>query len=99
PVAWLLLLLPLPNAIQVNVVLHLWLAGAGMYVLARVLGASRGGSLLASLAFAASGQLYTVLEMTGASDIYPWLPWVLAAGETAWRRGSWRWTAVAGLLF
>src|SRR5690348_5176921 len=62
PIAWLLLLLPLSTAIQVNVILHLWLAGAGMYLLARVWRASRSGSLLAGLAFGASGQLYLALD-------------------------------------
>jgi membrane protein YfhO len=99
PVAWLLWLLPLPAAIQVSTILHVWLAGAGMYLLARLLGASRGGSLIAGLAFAGSGQLYTALEITGVADIYVWLPWVVAATEMAWRRRSWPWTAGAGLLF
>ncbi len=99
PIAWLLLLLPLPTAIQTNVLLHLWLAGVGMYFLARVLGASRTGSVIAGLAFAGSGQLYTSLEMTGILDIYVWLPWVVAASELTWRRRSWGWTAVAGLLY
>ncbi|HMA33390.1 MAG TPA: YfhO family protein [Chloroflexia bacterium] len=99
PVMWLLWLLPLPTALQVSAVFHLWLAGAGMFVLARVLGTSRTGSLLAGLAFAGSGQLYMAIEITGVADIYGWLPWVLAATEIAWRRRSGAWTAGAGLLF
>jgi hypothetical protein len=59
PVNWLLWLLPLPTALQVNAVLHLWLAGAGMYVLARLLGVSRGGSLLAVLVRASRGDSYS----------------------------------------
>jgi hypothetical protein len=55
--------------------------------------------LIAGLAFAGSGQLYTQLDLIGNTDIYGWLPWVVAAGELAWRRGSWVWTAVAGLLY
>ncbi len=99
PIAWLLLLLPLAAALQANAVLHVWLAGAGMYLWARTLGVSRAGAGLAALAFAASGQLYMMLELTGPTDIYVWLPWVLAAAEVAWRRRSWAWTATAGLLF
>jgi hypothetical protein len=99
PVVWLLWLQPLAASFQVNIVFHVWLVGAGMYVLSRVLGASRVGSLIAGLAFAGSGQLYTQLDLIGNTDIYGWLPWVVAAGELAWRRGSWVWTAVAGLLY
>lgn len=99
PIAWLLWLLPISTAIQMNVILHLWLGGVGMYVLARVLRISFVGSLVAGLAFAGSGQLYTSLELPGVSNIYIWLPWVVAAGELSWRRHSWRWSAAAGLLF
>lgn len=99
PVAWLLLLLPLSAALQVGALFHIWLAGAGMYVLARVLGASRAGGLLAGLAFAGSGQLYMSLELPGVAYIYGWLPWALAAAEIAWRRRSWALAAGAGLLF
>ncbi|HMA33392.1 MAG TPA: YfhO family protein [Chloroflexia bacterium] len=99
PIAWLLWLLPLPAAMQTNVLLHLWLAGAGMYLLGRVLGASRSGSLLGALAFTASGQAYTALDILNILDIYVWLPWVLAATEIAWRRRSWPWTAGGALLF
>ena len=99
PVVWVLWLLPLAASFQVNIVFHVWLVGTGMYMLSRVLGASRVGSLIAGLAFAGSGQLYTQLDLIGNTDIYGWLPWVLVAGELAWRRGSWTWTAVGGLLY
>src|SRR5207302_1010621 len=99
PVVWLLWLLPLSAAFQANVLIHVWLAGAGMYALARLRGVSTAGSLLAGFSFAASGQLYMALEITAIGDIYPWLPWVVAAAEMVWRRRSWRWTAVAGLLY
>jgi hypothetical protein len=98
PIAWLLLALPLSLALQVSVIFHVWLAGAGMYLLVRLLGAGRAGSLISALAFAGSGQLYTAIEITGVADIYGWLPWILVAAEIAWRRRSWLWTAVAGLL-
>lgn len=99
PIAWLLWLLPLSTAFQMNVIIHLWLAGVGMYALARVLRISFAGSLVAGLAFAGSGQLYTALELPGVSNIYIWLPWVVAASELSWRRRSWQWAAAAGLLF
>jgi hypothetical protein len=99
PITWLLWLLPLATAFAVSAPLHLWLAGAGMYLFARVLGASRAGSLLAGLAFAANGQILTGLEVVSVADIAVWLPWVAAAAEMAWRRRSWAWTAGAGLLF
>jgi hypothetical protein len=98
PVAWLLLALPLSLALQASVIFHVWWAGVGMYLLARLLGAGRGGSLISALAFAGSGQLYTSIEITGVADIYGWLPWILVATELAWRHRSWPWAAVAGLL-
>jgi hypothetical protein len=99
PVMWLLWLLPLPGALQVGEILHLWLAGAGMYGLARVLGTSRTGSVLAGLTFGGCGQLYMLLVYPGQAYIFPWLPWVVAAAEIAWRRRSWAWVAGAGGLF
>ncbi len=99
PVMWLLWLLPLAQALQVGEIVHLWLAGAGMYVLARVLGTSRTGSVLAGLTFAGCGQLYMLLVYPGQAYIFPWLPWVVAAAEIAWRRRSWGWAAGAGGLF
>ncbi len=99
PVTWLLWGLPLPAAILLNRLLHLWLAGAGMYVLLRAWGSSRSAALVAGLAFAGSWVLYTQIELDGILAVYPWLPWVLAAVEQAWQRRSWAWTAGAsGLL-
>jgi hypothetical protein len=99
PLMWLLWLLPLPQALQLGEIVHLWLAGAGMFVLARVLSTSRTGSVLAGLTFAGCGQLYMVLVYPGQAYIFPWLPWVVAAAEIAWRRRSWAWAAGAGGLF
>jgi hypothetical protein len=54
PVNWLLWLMPLALALQFSLFLHIWLAAAGAYVLARVLNVSWGGALVSGLAFAAS---------------------------------------------
>ncbi len=99
PVMWLLWLLPLAQALQVGEIGHLWLAGAGMYALARVLGTSRTGSVLAGLTFAGCGQFYMLLVYPGQAYIFPWLPLVVATTEIAWRRRSWAWAAGAGGLF
>ena len=98
PLTWLLWGVPLPAAILLNRLLHLWLAGAGMYVLLRAWGTSRSAGLVAGLAFAGSWVLYTQLELDGILGVYPWLPWVLAAVEQAWQRRSSAWAAGAGLL-
>ncbi|HUS16961.1 MAG TPA: hypothetical protein VM536_18335, partial [Chloroflexia bacterium] len=99
PLAWVGWLLPLAASFQVNILLHLVLAGTGMYTLARVLGASRCGSVLAGLIFGGSGQLYTMLDLMGNADIYVWLPWVVTAAELTWRRCSPAWTAVTVGLY
>ncbi len=98
PIAWLLWCLPLPAAILINRILHLWLAGVGMYLLTRAWGTSRSAALTAGLAFAGSWVLYTQIELDGILDVYPWLPWVLVAVEQTWQRRSWAWAAGAGLL-
>jgi hypothetical protein len=98
PVMWLLWLLPLPTAFQVGALLHLWLAGAGLYLFSRVLGVSRLGSGVAGLAFMASAPLITALELPTVSYVYVWLPWIMAAAEQAWRRQSWGWAVTATLL-
>lgn len=90
PLTWLSLLFPLPRAFGIFIVLQLGLAGAGMYLLARVLGAGRAGSLVAGIVYQFSGFLIVSavhpMIVAGAA----WLPPLLALVEcTLTRRRFW----------
>jgi len=83
PFTWLNLLLPPWTLYTVFVVFHLAFAGVGLYLLARFLGISRAGGLVAAACWMASGPMVSLanmwIQMAGAS----WIPWVLLAGGRA----------------
>lgn len=83
PFTWLTLLLPPWTLYTVFVVAHLAFAGTGLYLLARFLGLSRAGALVAAACWMASGPCLSLanmwIQMGGAS----WTPWVLLAAGHA----------------
>ena len=70
----LALLLPTWAAINWNIVLHLWLAGAGMYALVRAFGAVRPAALCAGLCYALSGYMVVRAMSPNFIDVCAWLP-------------------------
>lgn len=92
PLNWLALLPPVNIGLSWHVVIHIVLAGLGMYLFVRQMSGSKRGALLAALAFAFSG-FWAVRIWAGhigllATDA--WLPWLLLA--LAWsvkRRDVW----------
>ncbi len=70
----LALLLPTWAALNWNVVLHLWLAGVGMYALVRSLGAVRPAALGAGLCYALSGYMVVRAMSPNFIDVCAWLP-------------------------
>jgi len=97
PLSLFYLVFPLPWSLGVFGLLHLWLAGLGMYFLAR---AWTGSSLAAALA----GTVFAFNGLTWFSLIWPqvlaamaWMPWVVLAMERAWHQGG-RWMVVAALV-
>ncbi|XZE56831.1 hypothetical protein SH139x_002965 [Planctomycetaceae bacterium SH139] len=72
-----LLGLPIENAIGCYVLVHLWIAGAGSYRLARYADAARGPALFAAVIYPYSGCVFYLYTnppfLVGAS----WLPWSL----------------------
>jgi hypothetical protein len=88
PFTWLNLLLPPGPVYTLYVLAHLALAGTGMVRLARRVGASGGGALVAGAVWMLSGPLLSLANLwhhlAGAS----WMPWVLAAAESAARSGG-----------
>ncbi|WP_420644340.1 hypothetical protein [Candidatus Leptofilum sp.] len=97
PLNWPLLLLPVRFALSWHVLIHLLVAGLGMFLLVQHLSGSKAGAWLAALAFAFSGFIAARIWVGHigliATDV--WLPWLLLA--TAWsvRRKS-IWAAIIG---
>lgn len=95
PPAWLMVLLPTTIGISWYMVLHVWLAGLGMYAFVRFMGARRLPALLAGVVFAFGGLLAGRL-WAGHTTLYAldaWTPWVLLALAWCVRREA-PWTAV-----
>ena len=97
PFTWLNLLLRPWAYYTLFVVAHSVLAGAGLYLLARRLGLTRGSAVLSAALWMASGPLLSVAEswvqLAGAA----WMPWAVLAGVSAAERGGWTWTVAWGL--
>jgi hypothetical protein len=88
PFTWLNLFLPPWVSYTVFVVAHLWLSGVGLYALARLWGASRGGAFVGAAVWMASGPFLSLAStwhhMAGAA----WIPWVVLAADMALARPS-----------
>jgi hypothetical protein len=95
PPAWLAFLLPVRFGLGAYAAFHLWLAGMGMWTLARRLTGSDWGAMLAALTFAFSGFAAARLYMghLGLLATLAWLPWILVAYLWSARRGD-LWTAI-----
>lgn len=81
PPCWLLLVLPLTPAFNLLFVLHTAWAGWGAYRLARAMGASSAGGMLAALIlmFAPKGLAHLAAGHVGLYCAWAWLPWTLWA--------------------
>ena len=99
PPLWPSFILPLNVGISLYVLLHIWLAGLGMYAFVRYMGGRWLPAILAALVFAFSGLLAGRL-WAGHSAVYAldaWTPWVLLGLAWSVRRGSWWAAVIAGL--
>jgi hypothetical protein len=85
----LLLVLPLSFAFNLLFVLHTAWAGWGGYALARLVGASRAGGLLAAFTvmFAPKAVAHLASGHVGLYFAWAWLPWVLWAARRLAKRG------------
>ncbi|MFN2272884.1 MAG: hypothetical protein ACK2US_18730, partial [Anaerolineae bacterium] len=99
PPTWLALLVPVPKALGLIVVLHLWLAGVGMVAWLRSEGASEAGALLGGIVFAFSGYFFVRVQAghLGVITTGTWLPFALWAYRRAVTRRSWVLAALGGL--
>ena len=99
PPTWLALLMPVSKAFGWMIVLHVWLAGAGMYAWLRLEGASVAGALVGGAAFAFNGYISVRVYAghLGVITTSAWLPLLLWAYRHVVRRRSWALALVGGL--
>ncbi len=96
PFTWLSLVLAPHDCYDLYVVLHVWFAGLGAFVLARQLGASFRGGLLSGALFLLSGPILATTSLWQHLAGAAWVPWVLAAGDAALAQPTLRRTIVWG---
>jgi len=99
PPMWLALAMPVTRALGWITVLHLWLAGVGMYVWLRSEGASQAGASLGAVTFTFSGYFFVrmVAGHLGVITTGAWLPLILWAYRRAVERRAWKLAIVGGL--
>jgi hypothetical protein len=89
PPTLIYLLLPLQWSLSFFCLLHLWLAGFGMYFLARRWTAGNSfAAAFAGVAFAFNGLTLNLLMWPSHIATLSWMPWVVLAVELAWREGG-----------
>lgn len=101
PFTWIGFFLPLAQTMSLTAVLHLFLAGWGMWRLAGQLGANGVGRGLSAFAFALSGYLVARLGTFPVIYAAAWLPWLLWAAHDLMTTGSRRaaaWLALFAAL-
>ena len=85
PPSWLVLALPPGYALNLMVVLHMAIAFAGAWWLARRLGAGRGGAALAAVGYTGSGTLLSLISALNLFCGLVWFPWFLGWADAALR--------------
>jgi hypothetical protein len=97
PLSLVYLLAPPTWSLSFFCLLHLEIAGLGMYFLANRWSNNRLAAAIAGLAFAFNGLSLNLLIWPSHVATYSWMPWVVWAAERAWREGG-RWVIWAALL-
>ncbi len=92
-------LLPLTVALNYSILVAFWIAGAGTFLYARLLGLRRAPAFLAGCTFMLGGFVPGHLNHMNMLAAAAWLPLLLWAVERATRRAGWGRWAVVGLLF
>jgi len=85
PLNLLYLLLPVGAGTIIMVMLHLFIAGAGIYSLCRTWNVSRAGALFASLVFSFSTAFVSKIEFLSMFESIAWLPLIIAL-FAAWEK-------------
>lgn len=79
PPNWLVLLPPFSYWFQLHIILHVIVAGLGMYVFVRSLGLSRTVALIGAVSFALGAPYLSLLVRLAILFSLAWLPWLLAS--------------------
>lgn len=88
PGTFIYLLFPLPWSLSVFCLGHQWLAGVGMYYLARRWTGSGWAAAMAGLVYAFNGLTLNSLMWPNNIAALGWLPWVVFVTERAWQKGG-----------
>lgn len=100
PPSWLVFAVPPHYALTLMTVLHVALAFAGAWFLARRLGCGRGAAALAAVGFSGCGAFLSLLSSLNLLWSLAWFPWPLAWADEALRAGPgerwWRPALLAG---
>ena len=99
PLNWLVWwLLPTPYAASASILIHVSIAGAGTYLLAkRALVLEWQSALLTAVLFALGGYFTAQVEHINQVQGLAWLPWLLwAVTPSARRKIGWHWVLVRG---
>jgi len=92
-------MVPVGKGFGYSALLHLTLAGWGMFFFLREIGLRRGPAGVGAAAFTFNGFFVAWLEYPNVSLwVGSWLPWVLFLWERAWQRRSGPWLAAASLV-
>lgn len=97
PPALFYLIFPLSWSLGVFCLLHLFLAGMGMYFLAYRWTGNRLAASIGGVIFAFNGLTWYSLMWPNNISALGWMPWVVLAMERAWREGGTRRIALAAL--
>src|SRR5262249_10237538 len=97
PLSLIYLLFPLPWSLNIFCLFHLWLAGVGMYLLARRWTDDGFAAAVAGMAYALNGLSLHSLMWPNNIAALGWLPWILLFMERARESGG-RWTLYAALM-
>jgi hypothetical protein len=88
PLSLLYILLPLAWGLNLFLLLHLFLAGFGMYLLASQWTKNRLAAAIAGVAFVFNGLTLNCLMWTSNLASLAWMPWVILVVEQAWSLGG-----------
>jgi hypothetical protein len=91
--------LPFSVAFKVFPVLHLWIAGMGLFFLARLRGASPAAACAGALVLAFCGPAVSDLLFPNILPGLAWMPWLFCASALAARRPSPRAAAAVGAVW
>jgi hypothetical protein len=87
PLSLMHLVVPMPWSVTWFCLLHQFLGGLGMYLLARRWTNSSLAGAIAGIAYAFGGLMLSALMWPNNIAALGWLPWVLSSTENAWRNG------------